>query len=518
MLDIQLHVNSYFEYFLTLLGWIINDNIWELLVETGLFALPMLFSILRLWLKVREEGDDEGNKGKLLISRLEHALYMQVVMIAFTCMPLMTASVNNLVYDESRSQQCGYTILKPQDTNLGAMQSTLDGQVAKLPLWWAFTHTLNKAVTQAAITAIPCKPDLRQLRFDVQRTQITSPVLRQEVQEFYEQCYVPARTKIKRQQIEVDEVQARDLDWIGSRLMVETPGLYDRYRSKMPRKQWTYDPQRDQALPNTGKGGFPTCREWWDDAGIGLKARLLEQYDPSLIQRFKNWVDGNDLRGSLSESDILVRTLVRPENIKVSTGAAYSNLSYNLTPDDDLFSSARSAVSRFFSGVGTTLGLTAATPGFDAMRQALPMIQGFLIMALTISMPIILLMSAYSAKTVMTLTFVQFGLYFLTFWWELARWLDTWLLTALYNSDTHNAWNIVGVMNLEDDTVVKLVIGTMYLLLPSFFMIAIGWAGITVGNIASSFSRGSQSTQASGSQVAQRGTNIAQQTATKGMK
>lgn len=507
MLDIQLHVNSYFEYFLTLLGWIINENIWYLFVETGLFALPMMLSILKLWLKVREEGDDEGNKGKLLISRLEHALYMQVVMIAFTCMPLMTASVNNLVYDESRSQQCGYTILKPQDTNLGAMQSTLDGQVAKLPLWWAFTHTLNKAVTQAAITAIPCKPDLRQLRFDVQRTQITSPVLRQEVQEFFEQCYVPARTKIKRQQIEVDEVQARDLDWIGSRLMVETPGLYDRYRSKMPRKQWTYDPQRDQALPNTGKGGFPTCREWWDEAGIGLKARLLEQYDPSLIQRFKNYLDGvaagSAVRNHLSENDLLVRTLVRPENMDTSTGTTYSNLNYDFNSN-----TLRSFSSKAISGIGTMFGLGIATPGFDAMRQALPMIQGFLIMTLTISMPIILLMSAYSVKTVMTITFVQFGLYFLTFWWELARWLDTWLLTALHQDDPNHVWNFAGILNTSDDVAVKLIIGAMYLILPAFFIAAIGWAGVKLGNIADSLSNGSKQTQASGSQVTQTTTNV----------
>lgn len=508
MLDMQLHVNSYFEYFLTLLGWIINDNIWDLFVQTGLFAFPMMLYILKLWLKVREEGDDEGNKGKLLLARMEHALYLQIVMIAFTCMPLMTASVNNLVYDENRSQQCGYTIVKPQETNLGTMQSTLDGQVARLPLWWAFTHTLSKAVTQAAITAIPCKPDLRQLRFDVQRTQITSPVLRQEVQDFFEQCYVPARTKIKRQQIEVDEVQARDLDWIGSRLMVETHGLYDKYRAKTPRKQWTYDPQRDQALPNTGKGGFPTCKEWWDDAGIGLKARLLEQYDPSLIQRFKNWVDGNDLRGSLSESDILVRTLVRPENVQVSTGAVYSNLSMDAmnSGSEVLLSS----FSRIASLTGTTVGLGIATPGFDAMRQALPMIQGFLIMALTISIPIILLMSAYNIKTVMTITFVQFGLYFLTFWWELARWLDTWLLTALYNSDVHNAgFNPVGILNTSDDIVVKLVIGAMYLVLPAFFMAAMTWAGVSVGNIASTLSNGSKQTQSSGSQAADQAAKIA---------
>lgn len=93
------------------------------------------------------------------------------------------------------------------------------------------------------------------------------------------------------------------------------------------------------------------------------------------------------------------------------------------------------------------------------------------------------------------------------------------ILQILYYSDVHNAgFNPVGILNTSDDIVVKLVIGAMYLVLPAFFIAAMTWAGVRLGDIASSFSRGSQSTQASGSQVAQRGTNIAQQTATKGMK
>ncbi len=54
--------NSYLEFFLTLLGWIINNGIWNLLIATGLFALPLVLKVVGIWLKVREEGDDEGNK------------------------------------------------------------------------------------------------------------------------------------------------------------------------------------------------------------------------------------------------------------------------------------------------------------------------------------------------------------------------------------------------------------------------------------------------------------------------
>ena len=49
--------NSYLEYFLTLLGWVINNGLWNVLLGTGLFVLPLAFKVVGIWLKVREQGD-----------------------------------------------------------------------------------------------------------------------------------------------------------------------------------------------------------------------------------------------------------------------------------------------------------------------------------------------------------------------------------------------------------------------------------------------------------------------------
>ncbi|MCV4640163.1 conjugal transfer protein TraG N-terminal domain-containing protein, partial [Escherichia coli] len=73
-------------------------------------------------------------------------------------------------------------------------------------------------------------------------------------------------------------------------------------------------------------------------------------------------------------------------------------------------------------------------------------------------------------KVVMTLTFVQFALFFLTFWWELARWLDSWLLDVLYNSDTHSSRNLAGIQNTQDDVIINLVMRFMFLVLPTFWL------------------------------------------------
>lgn len=119
---------------------------------------------------------------------------------------------------------------------------------------------------------------------------------------------------------------------------------------------------------------------------------------------------------------------------------------------------------------GTALGSLAAFPAFDAMRQALPMIQAVLLMAVVVVLPLILAFSAYEIKTVITLTFVVFALNFLTFWWELARWLDSWLMTALYSSDTHSSFNMAGFQNSSDDLIMNFVMATMFLVLPAFWM------------------------------------------------
>ncbi len=77
--------NSYLEYFLTLLGWLINNGLWDVLLGTGLFALPLVFKVIGIWLRVREEGEDEGNKGLLSLPRIEHALYMGFFVIISCC-------------------------------------------------------------------------------------------------------------------------------------------------------------------------------------------------------------------------------------------------------------------------------------------------------------------------------------------------------------------------------------------------------------------------------------------------
>lgn len=58
----------------------------------------------------------------------------------------------------------------------------------------------------------------------------------------------------------------------------------------------------------------------------------------------------------------------------------------------------------------------------DAVRQALPMVLSMLKMALVICIPLVLVVGTYELKAVMAVSCVEFALFFVEFWFQLARW------------------------------------------------------------------------------------------------
>ncbi|ELY3793945.1 TraI domain-containing protein [Cronobacter sakazakii] len=108
--------NSYFEYVLTLLGWLVNNGVWQTLAATGLFALPLLAKLIALWLKARGQGTDEGNVARLLVVWMEHSLYSALLVILFAGVPFLNVDINTLSYDSQRTKQCGWSVVQPGDS------------------------------------------------------------------------------------------------------------------------------------------------------------------------------------------------------------------------------------------------------------------------------------------------------------------------------------------------------------------------------------------------------------------
>lgn len=503
-----LYTSDYLEYYLTLVAWIINNGIWDVLVASGIFALPFLAIVVQEWLKARAEGADEGNKGVLSSMRIENRVWVAIVVILFAGIPFIPVDLGTLQFDHSRSQQCQVNVPEPSETNWSTSFTTLNNQSAHVPVWWFFMHAISKAVTGAAVASIPCGTDLRQMRMDIDSTRIADPLLAQEVADFTRDCYGPARAKLFTNRPTLNNEEMHDVTWVGSRFFLNTAGFYDTYRSQSPRDAWPYNDSRDAGLAEVASGGgYPNCRQWWLESGDGLRDRLLAQVDPDLLTRLGQWA------GFLSQTEVddsVIRAIASPQHQVMNQGHVYTDYGGQIGV------TLPNVTTRVASDLGLTVGSLGFFPAMDVVRQALPMVLSFLKMAMVICIPLLLIFGTYSLQTVVTMTAVQFALFFVDFWFQLARWVDSTILNALYGwQSPHANFNpLFGLNNAFGDMLLNFVMAAMFIILPGFWVVALSWAGIRTGNILSGFIAGTSDAKSAGGS----GAGLAMKAVTKGTK
>ncbi|WP_434025735.1 conjugal transfer protein TraG N-terminal domain-containing protein [[Pseudomonas] boreopolis] len=492
-----LYTTDYLEYYLTLVSWIVNNGIWNVLVASGVFAIPFLAIVIQEWLKARSEGADEGNKGVLSSARIENRVFVAIVVIMFAGIPFIDVDFNTIKYDQARSTQCQVRVPEPTETGWSQSFSTINNQSAKVPVWWFFIHAVSRAVTGASVAAIPCGTDLRQMRIDIDATRIDDPVLAQEVADFTHDCYGPARAKLFMSRPDLSEEQMNDVTWIGSHFFLDTSGFYDTYHAKTPQEGWPYDSNRDAGLAEVPSGaGYPTCRQWWSDGGSGLRARLLAQVDPGLLTRIGGWA------GFLSPdqvNDSVVRTIASPRQQKLNQGAVYADYGGQIQM------TLPNIATRAVGDVGLAVGSLGYFPAMDVVRQALPMVLALLKMALVVCIPLVLVIGTYDLKTLITVSVVQFALFFVDFWFQLARWIDSTILDALYgwgwgyNRPHTNFDPLIGLNNTFGDMLLNFVMATMFIVLPGFWMTALVWTGVRTGAVLQGLADGTRGASQAGS-------------------
>lgn len=503
--------NSFLEYFLVLFGWILNNSLWNILLSTGLFVLPLVFKVLGIWLKVREEGADEGNKGLLALPRVEHAIYVSFCVMLFCCVPLLPVDISTLKFDSSRAKQCGVNLPSPQNSGYQGLNNDFDGKTAAVPVWWYLLHMISKGTTQAMIASIPCGNQLRQLRFEVQNTKIRDPIVLQEVQDFADQCYSRAYFKLKNSHQQLSDATINGIGWIGSRYFLTTAGYYDHYTSAEPRSQWAYERNRDGGYPDVSRGGYPTCKQWWSDGTHGLKNRVLQNLN-GYTKKVLHFLYPQE-----QWEEMALRWLVSPRNVGLSgSGETYA------VSGNDSSSGLAGNITRLISSIGLGLKQTEALSGFDALKQALPMIQALLEMMIIVVIPLLMMFSAYEPKIVVTISFALFALIFITFWWELADWLDDRLITLIYDNMAEQ-----GIINSSvpfagffsstvDGWMMSLVLGMMYVIFPMFWLTMLSWIGVRIGDIARGITDGGKMPQAAGESGGKITVGVAKKVISKG--
>jgi len=111
-----------------------------------------------------------------------------------------------------------------------------------------------------------------------------------------------------------------------------------------------------------------------------------------------------------------------------------------------------------------------------------------------------LMFSTYDLKATVTVSIVQFALFFVDFWFQLARWIDTTILDALYgaNSPHSNLNPLMGLYNMQADMLLNYVMGALFIMLPTFWMTALAWAGIRTAAVLQGLADGTNDARQQG--------------------
>ena len=532
---------SFFDYVTLSLAWLVNNGIWNIISSSGLFIAPFIFKMCSTTINVMEDGELKGNHANVILTRLETYIYISMVVIFFACYPSIPLDIRVLHYEHNgfsaaidngkitrQKMECSYAEISPESSSFKKNSILFNGQQIYVPIWWFFVHSLSSGFTQSVVTTLPCNTDLREIRTTISELAVTDPILKKEANEFYSFCFNPSFNKLSTELPKLPDDLISDVTWPGSSYYLNTPGYYDSFRAQTPQHRWPYDEQRDVGLtPGDGNTGYPSCKAWWNDSKNGLKKALIGDINRQ-IMKIRRYGTGktNNLNPNINKfsflewltkseeelNEIVLRSVLNPKKMLRSSDYLFVDYENRDPSISEEIGSSIASVGTFFSSMSNFIEI-------DALRQSAAMIQSILIMSIIVLLPIISLIGGFEPKTIITLTFVMFSLIFLTFVWELARFLDSRLINIMYEN---NAIHFMADRLNINKSLVDIITSFVFIGLPLILLSSLSWAGVKTGNAINIFmDRSSNNIQQAGSEginKGKQGANMALKVATKGKK
>jgi hypothetical protein len=498
-------VNSFLEVFTTLFGWLMYEAFWNVLAGTGLVWLPLFGIILRNVVEARRSGADEGDAGQLSLKRIEVEILSMLLVIVVAALPTYEIRLSSIQYYKPAAR-CDVPDEVVRGDATGTTYDdaflTLGGQVARAPLWWALVGYVSAGVTSAAVQAIPCQADLRGVSFKLDRERLTDPRLRQEIQEFTTQCFLPARAKLLRER-PAPAIDPDDTEWLGSRFFQVTPGYYDTVYASTPRSGFPYQSPRDDGFP-VGIWGYPTCNEWWQhlDPEVGLRAGIIAELETDVVDDLASWFGSNT---RAEAEDQVIKTLLRADN---GTARFEGGFGAGLGQNDGILGAIGSGATALAATAGLALHGMSHFSKMYIVREAGPIVQVLLLMALVMLLGFMMVFSGYSISAIGVASVAYFGIKFWTALWAVAYWLDNHMIDAMTPVENGLVAAVAYSIGLGDNQWLSdFITSALYIAMPLLWTLMLGWAGYRVGNLLAAgqaATLGAEAAGAVGGQVIQR--------------
>lgn len=495
-------VDSTLELYTTLFGWLFYNSIWEVLVATGIVFIPFLGIVITTVIDTykNEEAEEAGNTSLRI---LEVEFFVAFSVIALAAVPALPFSAANLSFTPQaligHPGQTTVTAESSTSTYGGTLSFTNYPNTVDVPLLWYAVLSFSSGFNRAVMEDVPVVLDLREYANELRDIRIDAPEVKAELDDFYRDCYVEARSKYFSARSNSPQIEAlintygeTDTEWIGSHIFLEVSGYYDSIRSDSIREGFVWSSLRDVEWDSSDHPtyGKPYCSEWWGSTTHGLVRKVLDE------------TDGMDLIAAAAEPDwnaaqrrdavIRAALLNSPARWTVrGYDLAYGNLTHLYS--DDSWDTINHFIDNRPMQAVAAYGLGREALSFASylriFLEAAPMLQALVLMGLYALLPFFIVMSRYKFSVLIIGATILFIVKFWTVLWFFAWWVDQNLISAFY-PDPGDITNLFSFDLSIKRVILNFLTGMMYIIFPILFSIYMSFSGLHAARSLDSASTG----------------------------
>lgn len=482
-------VNSYLELTTTLIGWHVANGIAELMTQTGLIFLPLAAVLVRNWAGPMRSQEAKG-AAAVSLRRMELDVALIIVIVLFFFLPAVPIQPGNIQYFDTEQD----TKVTANNADVPLLKDVEYPNEIRVPLAWWLVHEISSFATKAIVGIIDSMGDpttLRPILMRVADMKLLEPSLVKEIQNFRSDCYEPALAKFQG----LDNTpqipnQFHDVDWIGSRMFVQTPGFYKKctniescgtgYHARKYQQSWA----GINASQSFGSGR-PFCDVWWTNPQIGLRTKILNSLSDEhpwlrdAIDKMRSNADEDDSANHGTsvvdyEDRILRRVTTTGPWAMVERADRGKNIKWF---SKEIFSI--NGMQQILASIGTLIVSALSSILMEFIVIGLPMVQALVLMMFYIAVPLVAPFAVVAPSIILRLALILFSLRFVTALWALAKFLDEKLLETMYPNSLALEF---GGSGTPADLVLNLITLFCYLILPVLWFMAMSTLGITSAN------------------------------------
>ncbi|WP_434339410.1 conjugal transfer protein TraG N-terminal domain-containing protein [Motilimonas cestriensis] len=485
-------VHDISEMYSIVIGNQIAADIFTLLTNVGIVYVPFIYMIVKSWLEARASGSDEGSPAIVGLKKIEHNLYIMIFVYIFAVVPVNFSGAGVAVKsykfgcDADNGKEEGFShnpsgaVLDADGLQTSALAAAgFTSTDVRMPLWWAMVQTLTVSTSNAVVANIPCNINMRNFAKEAQQDIITDSTARDTITPFLNSCVADAKKRVKALYPDADTSKSNTLEY----LSVNSSYMIEAYKN-VPMTI-------NNKLVNKNGASYPV--PWASVTGDDVKVSCHDVYmgnsttNPNMagfvgVKNIANRaLTTEELNGYASilqvdpsETDIITNGLIeqRLANTELDiNGSSWGSIMGNVasgmwdnttnaltyTPIGASIASGKTAIN-VLSGetsvlensplaktavlAGTFMSEIGARVDIIGLKAAQPIILSIITTVYLLALPILLTITGFSGKSLLSLSGFYFALKFTPVIFAVGEWFDKVMIQAMqsefssYNMDS----------------------------------------------------------------------------------